>query len=106
MARKFNVIASTEDGKATAALRAIKKFRKRVDARDINLVAHVAAGCAIDAKESRFIAPLNRYGSLAFDVCKTLQGAADTGLMHHIGHVTIIEIAPDLTATRHTIEAV
>jgi hypothetical protein len=106
MAREFKVIASVPDAKATAALRAVKKFpAKRVHARFLDDVGHVAAGAAIEAKASRFIAPIIRCGHLCFDVCESMRGAAKIAFMHHIGRVQVIEIAADLTVTYHFIEA-
>ena len=58
MVGKFRVIASVPDAKATAKLRSVKNFaRQRIDPRFLDDVGHVAAGEAIEAKESRFIAP-------------------------------------------------
>jgi hypothetical protein len=106
MGRKFKVIASVPDAKATAKLRAVKKFPKqRVDPRFLDGVGHVAAGEAIEAKASRFITPLIRCGHLCFDVCESMQDAAKIAFMHHIGTVQLIEIAADLTVTYHFIEA-
>jgi hypothetical protein len=106
MVGKFRVIASVPDAKATAKLRSVKNFsRQQVDPRFLDDVGHVAAGDAIEAEESRFIAPLIRCGHLCFDVCQSLQGAAKIAFMHHIGTVQLIEITADLTVTYHFFEA-
>ena len=104
MAHDFRVIASVTDAKATAKLRAVKRFPKqRVDPRHLDNVGHVAAGEAIETKVSRFIAPIIRCECLCFDVCETLQDAVKIAFMHHVGRVQVIEISADLTVTYHFI---
>jgi hypothetical protein len=104
MTHDFRVIASVTDAKATAKLRAVKRFPKqRVDPRHLDNVGHVAAGEAIETKVSRFIAPIIRCGCLCFDVCETLQDAVKIAFMHHVGRVQVIEISDDLTVTYHFI---
>jgi hypothetical protein len=104
MAHDFRVIVSVTDAKATAKLRAVKRFpAQRVDPRHLDNVGHVAAGEAIETKVSRFIAPIIRCECLCFDVCETLQDAVKIAFMHHIGRVQVIEISADLTVTYHFI---
>lgn len=103
MARQFSTIEVIPQPKATEALRSIARLPARVRATDRDGVVMAAARAAERDGTARFVAPVARWGVACWEICKSLQAAVDTALMHHT-RAKVYEIAADRSVVAHAIE--